>query len=1148
MNLIVIAAFVAVCAGDKLDRTYLPPPSAKSSGGSPGSLQTPFTGNSFNQGLGGLPKGSFTNEFQGVVVDAASAGTRASEGETGLGAPRISYGSTNSKVGDAAFRGVAGFKQINPQFNQNVDSDVEAANPITGFSQASTKVESTPERSQAPYDRVANTLRFENVVDTDSYHYAFETDNGISAEENGVAANGVQSQGGYSYTGDDGQVYSVTYTADEGGYQPKGDHLPTPPPIPEEILKSLEQNARDEAAGLIDDGSYDVQKYNAGSDYTETDVSHEEQHDTPSTNIGRRPESDATASSTFIDQNNQQFTRPNSNLIQDNTQNILNNNFRPSNAAVSQVHTSQINQLHQQNGLGNQHKLESHGIGFSNRQSQIPTGSNSAQFIGVNDGKTYSTEDVTGTKPGSRLPEYQSSQSFERPGSNKFSFNQKPLFDGVQNTAVTPPQNDFTNSQNTFGSRKEYLPPSSSHNILSQKSVIPQQVSQSSASFQPKSHSTTLSQVGFINSNIEQGNPTFDNQQKSQIGSEESKDVDRFPQNAGKAKDNVPFVPLLNPQRPTSVPSLELTTPFESNEQPRVQGGHSLNKVPSSFPNSQFSNVQIQSNRQPSSKPHSSINQEPYEQLESVQSDINQNTPNDAQFSPSTVRPTFNKQAIDHPYYYKQPAQPFNFPTMTESRFPSAAAGQFNRISQEPASSQFSSVPQNPALSNSYQIQRQQNHGSTRYPEPPTLAPTASTSSEQHLGSTTASQINGITQASVSPFHLQNQGSTKYPRPPTVAPTAPSKHVQGFPQHYNGITQATASSFVSSSPTSSSNFISQSPIVSRPTFQMTKYNKPSQSQSPTSQLFGQVGFPNVDGLDSSIKKDQGQRPSSVLSQQYSGPIYEYTKPSENLPAPHKSELTSDLQQDPSYSQFGSTQSFNNEPQHQTTRPSFDANQSGVQPQRTQFYAQNQPGQYSNSQYNVQSRPFGGKPQAPQFSGPQASTNFVTRPQSGSKPFRNHFDAQNQAGKDSTFQYNEQSKPFGDNPQAPQITGSQSSSSFATILQSGSQPSSTQLNNQDQNSTPQYNVQSRPLSGKHQSSQITGSQTSIQNNNRPNCCQSLNSKISQLESQKPGKDQDVSFGSQFPGTSSQSSSFAGRGEVFSAHRKPPSFDRETGYHY
>lgn len=77
---------------------------------------------------------------------------------------------------------------------------------------------------------------------------------GISAEETGREANGIQAAGGYAYTGDDGQVYSVRYTADGNGFQPQGAHLPTPPPIPEAIVKALQENARDEAAGIFDDG------------------------------------------------------------------------------------------------------------------------------------------------------------------------------------------------------------------------------------------------------------------------------------------------------------------------------------------------------------------------------------------------------------------------------------------------------------------------------------------------------------------------------------------------------------------------------------------------------------------------------------------------------------------------------------------------------------------------------------------------------------------------------------------------------------------------------------------------------------------------------------------------------------------------------
>lgn len=50
-------------------------------------------------------------------------------------------------------------------------------------------------------------------------------------------------QGGFSYTGPDGVVYSTRYVADENGYRPEGAHLPTPPPIPNAIQRSLAFNA-----------------------------------------------------------------------------------------------------------------------------------------------------------------------------------------------------------------------------------------------------------------------------------------------------------------------------------------------------------------------------------------------------------------------------------------------------------------------------------------------------------------------------------------------------------------------------------------------------------------------------------------------------------------------------------------------------------------------------------------------------------------------------------------------------------------------------------------------------------------------------------------------------------------------------------------
>ncbi|XP_053614457.1 cuticle protein 3-like [Plodia interpunctella] len=120
-------------------------------------------------------------------------------------------------------------------------------------------------RPRAAYERNAAILRSVNDANEYGYRFAYETENGIQAEESGQEANGIQAQGSYSYTGDDGQVYSVRYTAGANGFQAEGAHLPTPPPLPEAIAKALQENARDEANGIYDDGSYRDGKYDSGT-------------------------------------------------------------------------------------------------------------------------------------------------------------------------------------------------------------------------------------------------------------------------------------------------------------------------------------------------------------------------------------------------------------------------------------------------------------------------------------------------------------------------------------------------------------------------------------------------------------------------------------------------------------------------------------------------------------------------------------------------------------------------------------------------------------------------------------------------------------------------------------------------------------------
>lgn len=60
----------------------------------------------------------------------------------------------------------------------------------------------------------------------------YETENKILAEEQAKVTNkgtkdeSIASKGYYQYLGDDDMQYKLTYTADENGFIPQGDHLP----------------------------------------------------------------------------------------------------------------------------------------------------------------------------------------------------------------------------------------------------------------------------------------------------------------------------------------------------------------------------------------------------------------------------------------------------------------------------------------------------------------------------------------------------------------------------------------------------------------------------------------------------------------------------------------------------------------------------------------------------------------------------------------------------------------------------------------------------------------------------------------------------------------------------------------------------------
>lgn len=108
--------------------------------------------------------------------------------------------------------------------------------------------------------------------DDGSYQHEYETGNQILAAENGYIRDKSEAlpggvlvqQGQYSYVSPEGDVINVQYTADDKGFHATGDHIPTPPPVPAEIQKGLDQiyegirlnRERDEAEARANPAEY----------------------------------------------------------------------------------------------------------------------------------------------------------------------------------------------------------------------------------------------------------------------------------------------------------------------------------------------------------------------------------------------------------------------------------------------------------------------------------------------------------------------------------------------------------------------------------------------------------------------------------------------------------------------------------------------------------------------------------------------------------------------------------------------------------------------------------------------------------------------------------------------------------------------------
>nr|XP_032519846.1 putative GPI-anchored protein pfl2 [Danaus plexippus plexippus] len=850
MNWVLFAALTVACNAAKLDRTYLPPASASTAGGSPGSIQTPIAKSEIEN----LPLGSFVNEHDGVVIDVGAAGIKAVQ--SGLGALRISYGSMDSKVGEAAFRGTNQAHVANPILDYNPD--------LSAFN-----TPKKPMRSeiQVTRDRGASIVKYHNDNNGERYSYGYETDNGIKAEENGVAINGVQAEGGFSYVGDDGKVYSVVYTADEGGYRPMGNHLPTPPPIPVEILRALEQNMRDEAAGIFEDGSYDARKYN-NNDYKQAGINNN--YDDRQTNMFNVQSGlIANMNGGFMNNNPAAAVRPNPiELFGTQTES---SKF----GAVNKFGTD----FNKGSGLGQNQMNINAELGSRNEYSQKQNAQNtiSSNFESSSTNMNGSNS-FTPAKPLSQ----QALQETMNLGQGQLDSPRPSSYDTSISSVTSEKVSSEDKQKNNQDSGINFSIESNQHKPSNNGQSL----------MAPMQRLPTYN----INKNT---SPQYT--QSTQQSNEQN--LPSRLDNTLPSSDTINAGNLLIASKPvisTKEPERTLTTPLESISTETDNKDSGLSFTQSQYTGSNFANMPDTTITDFTSE----LSVKPFSQIQNLNSKTTPSQFTSTSSNKNDVKVTNSFQLSSENFVTQN--QKFdtnsnkleNIPSITSTKpnniyfsqsTQTPSSTQFNQQSQGPTSSYNTNQPSKPFNSAFFT----QEKNSQKFPttisyqfNKEATATNFKTDSSKEMTSTTFSDI-------TSRFNTH-----KYYTP--SAPTTVFENKGHLPT--NGITQASISSFPSISP-SLSNFESSSKFSSTPSVQQStqNYYRPVQSLKPT-----KLTTTTVSESSSTVQNKMEENNSQT--QQYTTNIYEYNKPTQSLAS--RNEQMANQQDSQLNTQFGMTTTVN----------------------------------------------------------------------------------------------------------------------------------------------------------------------------------------------------------------------------------------------